>query len=145
MLDPTMQRTVIVLLFLASLTSCGEPPLDTVTAEKLYYADPAEQQRLKSALKSAGVPFEVRSGIGNREEVWYESRFKGQVTQIRGEVFGVPPPKGRNISLGAEGNAALVEELKKRNASHWIATYRGQDFIAWPGERRGGRRSSPSC
>lgn len=129
-----MKLATGALLLVASLTGCGEPPLDSAAAEKLHYADPAEQQRLKSALQRANIPFEIHNGTEGREEIWYESRFSNQVAQIRDDVFGVPPPMGRSVSLGDERNATLVEELKKRNASHWSVTYRNLEFIAWPPE-----------
>jgi predicted small lipoprotein YifL len=125
-------KSASALVLVASLAGCGEPPLDSAAAEKLHYTDPAEQQRLKRALQSANLPFETHKDSEGREEIWYESRFRDQVTQIRDELFGVPPPMGRSISLGGERNAAFVEELKKRNASYWSVTYRDLEFIAWP-------------
>ena len=127
-----VKLTAGVLLLVASVAGCGKPKLDSATAEKLHYTDPAEQQQLRSALQSAGIPFEIHRGTGGREEIWYEIRFKDQVTQIRDDVFGVPPPMGRSISLGEERNATFADELKKRNASYWSVTYRDLEFIAWP-------------
>lgn len=69
-----MKMTAGALLLVASLTGCGEPPLDSAAAEKLHYTDPAEQQ-LERALQRANIPFEVHNGSEGREEVWYgESR-----------------------------------------------------------------------
>jgi hypothetical protein len=129
-----MKMAVGALLLIASLTGCGEPALDSASVEKLHYTDPVEQQRLKSALQRANIPFEVHNDSEGREEVWYESRLSNQVGQIRDDVFGIPPPMGRSVSLGDERNATLVEELKKRNASYWSVTYRDLEFIAWTPE-----------
>jgi hypothetical protein len=118
------------LVFVAWLTSCSEAPTGGDSGQTLHYTDPSEQQRLKTALERARIPFEVRSGAGGREEIRYESRLEEQVTRVRNEVFGVPPPMGRSISLGRE-NAILVEALKQRNASFWIAKYHEDEYVAW--------------
>ena len=132
----TAHVTAGILTVFALLAGCNEGPPDSMMTEALHYTDPSAQLRLQKALQSASIPFETRRGDEGREEIWYESRFKTEVARIQGEVFGVPPPMGRSISLGAEAedNAAFIEELKKRNASFSIAKYQELEFVVWPPE-----------
>jgi hypothetical protein len=63
-----------------------------------------------------------------------EIRPKDETTQTPDTTVTTPPPMGRSIALGAERNAVLVQELKKRNASYWSISYHDHEFIAWPPE-----------
>jgi hypothetical protein len=133
-MKPSTLLTTTVLMLVASLSGCGQAPRDRAMTEALHYSDPSDQQRLESALHNANIPFEVRRGIDGRDEIWYESRLKEEVARIQGEVFGVSPPMGRSISLGAERNRAFVEELKKRDALFGSTKYQDLEFITWPAE-----------
>jgi hypothetical protein len=132
----TTRVTAVIVMVLALQAGCSEGPAVSAVTEALHYSDPSEQLRLQEALQNANIPFEIRRGVEGREEIWYESRFKTEVARIQGEVFGVPPPMGRSISLGAEaeGNAAFIEELRKRNASFSTAKYQDLEFVVWPPE-----------
>jgi hypothetical protein len=123
-----MLSVIVTALFFAG---CGRASLNATNAEKVYYTDADEQLRLKQAMQNAGIPFELRSGTGGREEIWYESRFSEQVRMIRDDLFGVPPPMGRSIALGPERTSLFVQELEKRNATFRRAQYHGDEYIAW--------------
>jgi len=129
-----LQLIGCALAFAALLTGCGDVTSSSDSRLTIHYANPSDQKRLKEALRRAKIPFEVNNGAGGREELSYESRFQEQVTGVRNETFGVAPPMGRSIALGAEHNALLTEELRKKNAPFWTVTYHEYEYIAWPPE-----------
>jgi hypothetical protein len=96
-----MKRKLIacVLMLTTTLASCSEGPREE--SQTLYYADQSEQQQLKRALERAGIPFEVRSGAGGREEILYASRLEEKVARVRGELFGVPSAHGQKYFSGS--------------------------------------------
>ena len=120
-----------MLICSALLPACGRESLDDGSAEALHYTAAEEQQRLKEALSKAGTPYEIRHEEGDREEIWYDRRFKADVDKVRGELFGVPPPMGRSVSLDPTRMAALEKEFHSRNIKFHRHTFKGDEFISW--------------
>jgi hypothetical protein len=89
---------------------------------------------MKAALKKARIHFGVRTGEGGEEEIFYDSEIQDEVIRVRNELFGVPPPIGRNIALGRDGTAVFAQEMRKLGAAFWTGTYHGSQYVAWKPE-----------
>jgi len=123
--------SIVIAAYAVVLLGCGSDALDPADAGKIRLYDPQEQEQMKAALSNAGIQFEVHRDTGGAEEIWYQSRLQAQVLRIRDEVFGVPPPIGRNIALGSQRTADFSEEMRKRGAAFRTSAYHGNQYVAW--------------
>jgi hypothetical protein len=116
------------------LGGCGQKPLDPAHVGRIHFTDSSEQERMKEALTKTRIHFEVHYNERAEEELVYDSALQDEVRRVTNELFGAPPPIGRNIGLGSERRATFAEEMRKRGASFRIGTYHGSEYVAWPAE-----------
>jgi len=127
----SVMRSILIAVLATALLGCGRDALDPAHTGKMRLYDPQEQEQMKAALSNARIPFEVHKDASGKEEIWYDSRLQEQALSVRDELFGVPPPIGRNIALSVERTAVFAEEMRRRGAAFRIGTYHGSQYVAW--------------
>ena len=127
-------RVAFIALVALVLGGCGQEHLDPAHAGRIHFTDQSEQEQMKAALTKARIHFEVHYNARAEEEIVYDSALQDEVIRTRNELFGVPPPIGRNIGLGPKGTATFSEEMHKSGASFRVGTYHGTEYVAWPPE-----------
>ncbi len=127
-------RFLSVAIALVAVASCGRDTLDPAHAGKMWIMNPREQEQMVAALSNAHIPFEAHEVAGNGKEIWYDARLQDEVLRIRDELFGTPPPNGRNMQLRAEDAALFSEEMRKVGAAFRTGTFHGGQYVAWDSE-----------
>ena len=113
----------------------GWPHVDPArTGERtraVSYSDPSRQQRLKDALREAGVPFTVRIEDG-KEFVGWKAEHDAVADAIHQKVSGGPRPGTRNAHIpDAALHAEFVAWLSEKGIQHEVMPMRGEDWVVW--------------
>lgn len=95
------------------------------------YSDPSRQQRLKDALREAGIPFTVRMEDG-KEFVGWAAEHDAAAEAIDRKVSQGPRPGQRSAQIP---DAALHKEftawLTAKGIQHEVVQMQGKDWVAW--------------
>ena len=116
-----------IAFFTTSVVGCGGT--DDTSAATYCYDDPADMAVLEAGLKRKKIEFTRDAGC-----ILIDRTLQDQVPDPWVERFGAPPPPGRNISRGAEGNQAVVDLLGREGIQTSIVRYRDLDFVTWSEE-----------
>lgn len=114
----------------------GWPHVDPArTGERtraVSYSDPSRQQRLKEALREAGVPFTVRVEDG-KEFVGWKAEHDAVADAINQKVSGAPRPGTRNVHIpdGAL-HAEFIAWMTQKGIKHEVVQmHQGEDWVVW--------------
>jgi hypothetical protein len=95
------------------------------------YSDPSRQQRLKHALREAGIPFTVKMEDG-KEFVGWTAEHDAAADAINQKVSEDPLRGGRNAHLP---DAALHNQftawLTAKGIKHEVVQMQGKDWVVW--------------
>jgi hypothetical protein len=133
--------TLMALIGCEPVSPAAESP-PTLYSVSMYYADPTEHQQFKSALRDAGVPFELEVREG-REYVLWEGRYQQRVEAIEAKLFGPPLPQGRHVSLDPASQEQFKRWLKQSGIPFTTQIKRGREYIVWSEEDDERVRKSP--
>jgi len=129
----TLVITTFALACSVGLSACNHssPELSHVPPTEQWtwgvYEIQNEREQMKQALTAAGVPFEVRDLGAGREEIRYLEKHRDRVSTIEIDIFGQPPPSGRNV-----GRDSRIERgLQERHVLYRTTNYRGQALLVW--------------
>ena len=101
------------------------------TTRAVSYGDPDMQQRLKDALRDAGIPFTVKTE-GGKEFVGWPSEHNAAAEAINEKVRAVPFRGGRNAHIpDAAQQGQFVEWLNRRGIKHEVVHSDGKDWVVW--------------
>jgi len=123
-------RYVIVLWSLVVLGGCDHRvesdsrPL----SESVSYSDTDDQERLKQALKSAGIPFDVVTQQRNQEFIRWDAKYSAQVERIKDSIF---PPPGRSIRFDSERQSQFKAWLEKNRIPYRTVAEDGDEYVVW--------------
>lgn len=86
----------IVLAILVALAGCdpGVQSESQTLYDSVSYGNAANQERLKQARSSAGIPFEVVTEQRGQEFIRWEARYSAQVERVKDSIF---LPSARSI------------------------------------------------
>jgi hypothetical protein len=113
----------------------GWPYVDPTRAgtrtRAVSYSDPSMQQRLKEALREAGIPFTVKMEDG-KEFVGWSGEHAAAADAINEKVSAGPLRSGRNSHFpdGAMQNE-FTQWLSKRGVKHEVVQMEGKDWVVW--------------
>ena len=100
------------------------------------YSDPDMQQRLKDALRAAGVPFTVKMQDG-KEFVGWAAEHAAAAQAVDEKIKEGPLPAGRNVYFPDPTlRKQFTEWLAQKGVQHQVVTMRGEDHVVW-NEARG--------
>lgn len=100
------------------------------------YSDPEMQQRLKDALRAAGVPFTVKTQDG-KEFVGWEAEHAAAAQAVDDKIKEGPLPAGRNVHFPDPNlRKQFTDWLGQKGIEHQVVTTRGEDYVVW-NESRG--------
>ena len=100
-------------------------------ARSVSYTDAELQQRLKDALREAGIPFTVETRDG-AEYVGWAAEHNAAVDEVTEKVMGKALPSGRNAHFpDPEVHKQFVDWLTKKGIRHEVVKMRGEDYVVW--------------
>lgn len=101
------------------------------TARAVSYTDANLQQRLKGALRDAGIPFTVETRDGS-EYVGWAAEHNEAADAVIEKVVGKPLPSGRNAHFpDPEVQKQFIDWLAKKGIRHEVVKMRGDDYVVW--------------
>ena len=102
-----------------------------VRGRAVSYSDPDKQQRLKDALRAAGIPLTVRIEDG-KEFVSWPAEHDAAAEAISEKVREGPFRAGRNAHIpDAELHKQFVGWLAKKGVKHEVVKSHGKDYVVW--------------
>ena len=113
----------------------GWPSFDRSKAGRstraVSYGDPDMQQRLKDALREAGIPFTVKIEDG-KEFVAWPAEHNAAAEAINEKVRSGPLGAGRNVHFpDPKMHEQFVDWLNQKGVKHQVGKLQGKDYIAW--------------
>lgn len=113
--------------------SMGEGPRTGTTTRSVSYSDPEMQQRLKDGLRTAGVPFTVKTQDG-KEFVGWDAEHAAAATAVDDRIKEGPLPSGRNVHFGDPAvQKQFADWLGQKGIQHEVVESDGRDYIVWNG------------
>lgn len=95
------------------------------------YGDPDTQQRLKDALREAGIPFTVTTREG-KEFVGWLPEHNAAAEAINEKVRAGPFGSGRNVHIPDPSHRAqFVEWLNRKGVKYEVVQRDGKDWLVW--------------
>lgn len=113
----------------------GWPTMDrSRTGESRHsvsYGDPDMQQRLKDALREAGIPFTVTTRDG-KEFVGWSPEHNAAADAVNEKVRSGPLGAGRNVHFpDPKMHQQFVDWLNQKGVKHQVGKLHGKDYVAW--------------
>jgi hypothetical protein len=106
-------------------------PRPVKTARAVSYTDADLQQRVKNALREAGVPFTVETREGSEYVGWAAEHNDAADAAIE-KVVGKPLPSGRNAHFpDPEVQRQFMDWLTKKGIRHEVVKMRGDEYVVW--------------
>ena len=123
-------RCLIVLGSLVVLGGCDHhvSSESRTISESVSYSDPADQERFKQALTSAGIPFDVVTEQRNQEFIQWDARYSAQVERVKDSIF---PPPGRSIALDSKWQARFKTWLDENGIPYTTVIADEGEYVVW--------------
>ena len=119
-------------IIVAVLTSAGcGYHVDTESrtiSESISYGDAKDQERIKHALSSAGIPYRIVVRERAQEFVEWDAQYSSQVERIKDSLF---LPSGRNVRLDAERQSRFKEWLVSKGIPYRIVFEEDGEYVVW--------------
>jgi hypothetical protein len=97
-------------------------------SESVSYSDAERQERLKQALSSAGIPFDVVIEERNQEFIRWDATNSNAVERVKDSIF---LPSGRNISLDEARQLRFKAWLQQRGIPFRTMKEHDREYIVW--------------
>ena len=111
--------------------SAMSPTRPGSVTRSISYGDPAMQQRLKDALREAGVPWSVKMQDG-KEFVTWPAEHNAAAEAVDAKLREGPLPGGRNVHFPDPAQQKqFTDWLAQKGIEHEVVKTDGKDFVVW--------------
>jgi hypothetical protein len=119
------------LLALVVMLFIGWPRIDKDNPRSVRHGEPVAQQRMKDALREAGIPFSVEVRDGQEFLTWPPAHNEAALAVID-RFGGKPLTDGRNAHFPDPAvQKQFTDWLAQRGIKHEVVTTHGDAFVVW--------------